>query len=342
MIKSNKKEVFCMDFDISIEECFKELKPHPKFYECSFDNYFPDVSYPSQTALKDLLKEIANPKEIQTRAWYRIFQNIKPKKIHKNIYIDGTYGIGKTHLLSACFNHFQGSKAFLSFMELTYFMNYAGLEKSINLFKQVELLLIDEFDLDDPATTRMVARFIEAVNDGTTIITTSNRLPKELGGGKFDTERFARELGIISELFDQITVEGKSFRLNMASWQAHFSKNTFTKTYSNYKALRDKLLINQDKLIKILCDNHPFRFFVIPKTFDAVFIEDFQVFTALNDALRFAIFIDHCYYYNTKIFFNCDIKKDLFPKEMKETTFERQFLRCESRMDEIGLFFKNF
>ena len=72
------------------------------------------------------------------------------QKKAKNIYIDGTYGIGKTHLLSACFHNFKGSKAFISFLELTYFMNFSGLEKTIEFFKPVDLLLIDEFDLDDP------------------------------------------------------------------------------------------------------------------------------------------------------------------------------------------------
>lgn len=341
MINLNEKDINSIDFDVSIEDCFNGLKPHPKFNSCSFDNYFPDDDYPSQRQLKDLLQNISAPHIAQTRAWYRLFQNIQPKKIHKNIYIDGTYGIGKTHLLSACFNNFQGTKAFLSFMELTYFMNYAGLEKSIDIFKNIEMLFIDEFDLDDPATTRMAARFIEAVNGKTTIITTSNRLPKELGGGRFDTTRFARELGVISELFDQITVEGKSFRINLAKWQGNFSKNTFQETYGDYQSIRNKLLINKDKLIELLCGNHPFRFFVIPKMYDAIFIDKFDAFKGLNDALRFAVFIDHCYYYNTKIFFNGGIKTELFSTDMMETAFERQFLRCESRLDEIGLFFNS-
>ena len=57
----------------------------------------------------------------------------------------------------------------MSFLELTYFMNFSGLEKTIEFFKPVDLLLIDEFDLDDPATTRMAARFIESINNDTTI-----------------------------------------------------------------------------------------------------------------------------------------------------------------------------
>ena len=213
MINYNCKDINTLNFNVSIDDCFSELLPHPKFKDCTFDNYHDDAAYPSQAALKELLRSISNKeKKAKKRSFFSKKQ--KHEKIAKNIYIDGTYGIGKTHLLSACFHNFKGSKAFMSFLELTYFMNYSGLEKTIEYFKPIDLLLIDEFDLDDPATTRMAARFIDSINEGTTIITTSNRLPKELGGGKFDTTQFARELGIISNTFDTITVEIKSVRIN--------------------------------------------------------------------------------------------------------------------------------
>ena len=93
--------------------------------------------------------------------------------------------------------------------------------------------------------------------------------------------------------------------------------------------------------METLQNNHPFKFFVIPKTFDAVFITGFKPFTKINDALRFTIFIDHCYYHDTKLFFNGQINENIFPQELMETSFERQFLRCNSRLDELGLFFKD-
>lgn len=339
MINHNYKDINTINFNVSIDECFNELRPHPKFKDCTFDSYHDDKAYPSQAALKEILRNISNTqKKKQKRSFFSKKQ--KENKIAKNIYIDGTYGIGKTHLLAACFHNFKGSKAFMSFLELTYFMNFSGLEKTIEFFKPIDLLLIDEFDLDDPATTRMAARFIESINNNTTIITTSNRLPKELGGGKFDTTQFARELGIISNTFDTITVEGKSFRINLASWQAVYSNKSFNDVLNSYEAKCGILLVDFYDLILKLQENHPFKFFVIPKTFDAVFIKNFKPFTKLNDALRFTIFIDHCYYHDTKLFFDGEITEDIFPKEIMETSFERQFLRCNSRLDELGLFFK--
>ncbi len=352
----NKKNIdlIKLNYDIPVIECFSKLVPHPKFTGCTFDNYKEDMNYPSQLYLKNKLKEIpVNNSKKKPFSIKKIFSG--KKEVTENIYIDGTYGIGKTHLLSALFHFFDDSKAFLSFLELTYFINYYGLDKTIEEFKKVKLLLLDEFDLDDPATTRMMARFISEVNKYTTIVTTSNRLPKELGGTNFDTGAFARELGIIADSFTTIVVEGESFRIKLGKWQASYSDNNFNDVYNNFQtgSITDEVgsiiskidytisKIDYNSLNKILQSNHPFKFFVIPNNVSVIFIENFDGFTKLNDALRFSVFVDHCYYYDTKLFFNKEMdRQTLFPKEIMETTFERQFLRCLSRLDEIAIFFK--
>ena len=123
MINYNYKDINIINFNVSIDECFSELRPHPKFKDCTFDNYHDDDAYPTQAALKELLRSISNKEKIKKRSFFSKKQ--KENKIAKNIYIDGTYGIGKTHLLSACFHNFKGRKAFMSFLELTYFMNFS-------------------------------------------------------------------------------------------------------------------------------------------------------------------------------------------------------------------------
>lgn len=331
-----------LNFNVSADECFSELKPHPKFSSCTFDNYAHDTRYPSQLYLKNILRSITeDSKNIEKKSFFSFLRNKKKNKTHDNLYIDGTYGVGKTHLLSACFNDFNGKKAFMSFLELTYFINFYGLENTIEKFKTLDLLLIDEFDLDDPATTRMAARLIDAVNQDTLIITTSNKLPKELGGGNFDTEMFARELGIIANTFKTIVVEGVSFRINLARWQANYSDKNFHDTME-LKSKSEKILyVDFNELMEALRNNHPFRFFVIPKNYPSIFIENFHTFQKLDDALRFTTFIDHCYYHDTKLFIQAlNISGDIFTTDMMETAFERRFLRCNSRLDEMAVFFK--
>lgn len=334
-------DIKTIDFNVSADDCFNQLKPHPKFSGCTFENYKHDPHYPSQLYLKNILSNItSNLKDTSKKRFFSLFRRNNTVKQHENLYIDGTYGIGKTHLLSACFNAFNGNKAFMSFLELAYFINFYGLENTIEKFKKLDLLLIDEFDLDDPATTRMAARLIEAINNNTIMITTSNRLPKELGGGNFDTERFAKELGIIADAFRTIVVEGVSFRINLAEWQAKFSETCFHDTMIAMEN-ENKLCVSFDDLISVLRNNHPFRFFVVPKSFNKLFVHDFRGFINLDDALRFSSFIDHCYYYDTKLFLlnSGGEKQEIFTEEMMETAFERRFLRCKSRLEEIAVFF---
>lgn len=338
MINDNYKNFNDINFDISINECFQQLIPHPKFKDCTFENYMDDKNYPSQAMLKDRLMEISMSEK--KKAKFSLFKK-KKTKISKNIYIDGKYGIGKTHLLSACFNMFKGTKAFMSFLELTYFINFLGLDKTIEHFKNIDLLLLDEFDLDDPATTRMVARFIDSINEETTIVTTSNRLPRELGGGKFDVTMFEKELGIISKTFDVVTIEGKSFRINLGAWKAIYINEKFDELFKNYESNKHKTITDYSNLIEKLRENHPFKFFVIPKECDAVFIDKFQPIQNINDAIRFAIFIDYCYYHNTKLFFRGSLKDNIFPDEIMNTSFKRLFLRCNSRLDELAVFLNN-
>ncbi len=341
MIQKNEKFINKLNFDISVEECISELKPHPKFDTCTFDNYNCDDNYPSQASLKSTLQNLATTKRVEVKKG--LFSKFKKQTEVKleHYYIDGTYGIGKTHLLSALFHAFNGTKAFLSFTELTYFMNYLGIEKTIETFEKHQLLLIDEFDLDDPATTRMFVRLVNAIKHKTNIVMTSNRLPKELGGGKFDTSQFARELGVIANDFTQLSVEGKSFRLKLTEWKKGFDTSSFEHTYNTIPSTRGVIKTTFDELMASLQSYHPFKFFVIPKDADVIFLDGLDTFTNLNNALRFTMFLDVCYYYDTKLFILSDEDDNIFADEIMDTTFERQFLRCKSRLTELALFYKS-
>lgn len=340
-----------IDFNISIDECFNNLKPHPKFSHCTFENYIPDENYPSQYYIKETLTKKINALSIKKEdkkvkkgffGFLKSTSNESQKNI-QNLYIDGGYGVGKTHLLSASYNTFNGKKAFLSFSELCYFFNYIGLERTAEEFSKLDLLLIDEFELDDPATTRMMAKFFLIINKNTLIITTSNTLPSELGKMKFQVDEFVKEIGIIANSFKTVVVEGLDYRKKNKVINQRNSGKFFLDSFKNYTPeKRSKLIVKYDKLIKVLTENHPFKYFVIPAKCEAIFIEDFQPFLQLNNALRFTHLVDHCYYYNTKLFIKSTVSIDnFFTKEMIESCFSKKFYRCLSRLDELGIFFKN-
>jgi len=340
-----------ISFDVSIEECFVNLRPHPKFSGCTFENYIPDPNYPSQHYIKDTLmnkiSKLNNEKDssITKKGFFGLFkakQINDNKKTLNNLYIDGGYGVGKTHLLSACYNTANVPKAFLSFAELCYFFNYIGLEKTAEEFSRLKLLLLDEFELDDPATTRMMAKFFLLINKNTLIITTSNTLPSDLGKLKFQVDEFAREMGIISGAFKTVVVEGLDYRKRKKILNQRIATKTFLDTFRDYNVEKtSKMLVNFSALIDTLVDNHPFKYFVIPSRCEAIFIDKMTPFDALNNALRFAHLIDHCYYYNTKLFIKSKYGlSDFFKPEILESCFSKKFYRCLSRLDEMAIFFK--
>ncbi|MGE4317852.1 MAG: cell division protein ZapE [Deferribacterales bacterium] len=342
-----------LSFDISVEQCFENLRPHPKFSGCTFDNYIPDERYQSQAQIKQLLQDTLMKMKMfhtapakQSKSLFSFMKKSAPKQDSgkpRNIYIDGSYGIGKTHLLSSCYNICQkGNKAFMSFGEMNYFFHYLGVEKCIEHFSALSLLLIDEFELDDPAMTHIMAKFFREINENTLIITTSNTLPTELGKLRFQTDNFTKQLGEIASTFETVIVEGEDYRKRNKQWMKTVSEDSFLDTFAMYTPeTKPKSKISFDNLIKILESTHPFRYFVIPEAIEAIFIDGLQPFPTLNNALRFNQLVDHCYYYNTKLFIrsSCQLS-DIFPPELIESSFQKKLLRCLSRLDELAIFYR--
>lgn len=335
-----------INFNVSIQDCFQNLQPHPKFSKCSFENYIPDENQPSQYEIKELLMnkivKLNSPVKEVKSSRFSFFKKKKEEPVRlKNIYIDGGYGVGKTHLISAFYNEANCSKAFMSFSEMSYFFNYLGISECIQRFSELELLLIDEFELDDPATTRLIARFFEEINDRTLVITTSNTLPSDLGKMRFQADEFAREMGVIADAFKTVVVEGIDYRTRHQEWKEKVVAEDFYQYFEKYTSFeKQKMMLPYGELMEHLENNHPFRYFVIPESIDALFVENVEPFPLLNSALRFTHLVDQCYYYNTQLFIKSAVSYDeLFSKEMLESCFQKKLLRCLSRLNELSLFF---
>ncbi|PLX69939.1 MAG: cell division protein ZapE [Denitrovibrio sp.] len=346
-----------ISFDISVEDCFENLRPHPKFSHCTFENYIPDENFQTQAEIKERLQNtLEKMRDINvgtsapiSKRKFGLFGKkttaapMADENKPNNLYIDGSYGIGKTHLLSACYNKCQKNKAFLSFGEMNYFFHYLGVENCIQHFSKLNLLLIDEFELDDPAMTHIMAKFFREIDKNTLVVTTSNTLPSDLGKGRIgNIENFGKQLGIISDSFESIMVEGEDYRKKNKKLKKEMSEDNFLDAFGAYTSEgKPKSKIGFESLNTLLEANHPFKYFKIPATIEALFIDGLRPFVQLNNALRFNQLVDVCYYYNTKIFIkgSCDLS-DLFPPELLESSFQKKLLRCLSRLDELAIFYQ--
>ncbi|MEN9742140.1 MAG: cell division protein ZapE, partial [Actinomycetota bacterium] len=70
------------------------------------------------------------------------------KQQGRGIYLDGGFGVGKTHLLAALFHEFKGKSAYASFVEYTNLVGALGFEQTVQALSKFNLICIDEFELD--------------------------------------------------------------------------------------------------------------------------------------------------------------------------------------------------
>ena len=82
------------------------------------------------------------------------------------VYLDGGFGVGKTHLLASTYYTLAaadaGPAAFATFGELTQLAGVFGFVECIDLLADYVVVCIDEFELDDPGNTTLISRLLSA------------------------------------------------------------------------------------------------------------------------------------------------------------------------------------
>ena len=80
------------------------------------------------------------------------------------VYLDGGFGVGKTHLLASTYYRLAaasaGPAAFATFGELTQLAGVFGFVECIDLLAEYVVVCIDEFELDDPGNTTLISRLL--------------------------------------------------------------------------------------------------------------------------------------------------------------------------------------
>ncbi len=319
---------------ISGTEMVAALVPPPQFASATFDSYRADDAYPSQQEAKVTLMAFCGMAPAAERGGF--FRRAKKApEVKPGVYLDGGFGVGKTHLLASVYHAMPARrKYFGSFIEYTALVGALGYKNTVDLFRGADLLCIDEFELDDPGDTMVMTRLLaELVSSGTRLAATSNTPPNALGEGRFAAQDFLREIHAMSASFQTLRIDGTDFRQRAVDGHAAVLTPTEYETAMTDAAASG--LVSDDSfsaLVAHLATVHPSRYIRLIEGLTLVGLRDVVAFTDQSAALRFVAFIDRVYDAQLPIRATGDSLDLVFPDEMLAGGYRKKYLRAVSRL----------
>ncbi len=318
-------------------EIVASLAPPPQFANASFDNYRPDDDYPSQAAAVEALRAFIQSADSGPKKGGGRFGRRKPAAPARKpgVYLDGGFGVGKTHLLAALWHASEGPKYFGTFIEYTALIGALGYAQTVTQLTGSALICIDEFELDDPGDTMMMTRLLgELVASGTRVAATSNTPPNALGEGRFAASDFLREIHAMADNFETLRIDGLDYRRRGIDGQAvAYLPDTLHQTVADLReAGRTVTLDTFAGLIDHLATVHPSRYIKLIDGVDAIALTGVTQLHDQMQALRLVAFIDRAYDAELPVLAQGTPLNEAFDDEMLGGGYRKKYLRCVSRM----------
>ncbi|MCR2792700.1 cell division protein ZapE [Microbacterium sp. zg.Y625] len=316
------------------DEMVASLIPPPQFDDATFETYRADDTYPSQQEAKELLAAFAGGGAPAARGGF--FRRAKKTpELKPGVYLDGGFGVGKTHLLAAIYHALPARrKYFGSFIEYTALVGALGYQKTVELFRGADLLCIDEFELDDPGDTMVMTRLLgELVASGTRLAATSNTPPNALGEGRFAAQDFLREIHAMSASFQTLRIDGTDYRQRSVDGHAVVLDET-----EYQRALEDAAAagtVSDDDfsaVIAHLATVHPSRYIRLIEGLQAVGLRGVTRLEDQSAALRFVAFVDRAYDAELPIRATGVALDQVFGDEMLTGGYRKKYQRAISRL----------
>jgi cell division protein ZapE len=306
------------------------MVPPPRFDGARFETYVPDATQPSQALAVTTLREFAQTLEPVKKRFGR-----KPEPQPPGVYLDGGFGVGKTHLVTSLWHVAPAPRAYCTFVELTHLVGALGFARTVEALSHHRLLAIDEFELDDPGDTVLVSTLLgRLVDAGVKVAATSNTLPDALGEGRFATSDFLREIQGLSAHFRPVRVDGEDYRhrglptppepltdeeLRRRAEDARFP------SYDGFEAL-----------LEHLARLHPSRYGALLDGLDLVCLERVLPVIDQATALRLVVLVDRLYDRDLPVATSGIPLDGLFPAELLSGGYRKKYLRCISRLTALA------
>jgi len=308
------------------DEIVAHLVPPRQFTDATLDSYRPDANYPSQADAVAAIREFVG-------SWKPggLFSRRRTSTL-PGIYLDGGFGVGKTHLLAALWREAGGRKYFGTFLEYTSLVGALGYQSAFQLLKGASLICIDEFELDDPGDTRIMSRLLgELAATGSRIAATSNTPPNALGEGRFAAQDFLREIDALSAQFLTLRIDGLDYRRR--DLEGHAVTTPAAELESAAGKFSGAITVDRfDDVLAHLAKVHPSKYVKLVDGLDAVAFTDVHVLSNQTDALRLVAFVDRLYDAQVPILASGTTLDQIFPDEMLAGGYRKKYLRAVSRM----------
>ncbi len=308
------------------------LSPSARFQDVRFGTYRPNPEFPSQAAARGQLEAFLEGLR-ERPGGLRLFRRRRPEG--RGLYLDGGFGVGKTHLLASAYHAAQGQRALMSFQDLMYLIGALGMTRAVDTFRGHDLLLIDEFELDDPGNTHMANTFLgQLMPGGTSVVATSNTEPGALGQGRFNAGDFQRQIQGIAERFETQRIDGPDFRQRGTRPEGVLTADE----YAAWQTLQDHAtlaVVTHRDLNRHLLEVHPSRFAGLLQGVGAVGVAALVPMDDQNIALRFVHFIDKLYDLGLRAAFTGTPLNTLFSETYRHGAYAKKYSRCLSRLSEL-------
>ncbi|WP_405984463.1 cell division protein ZapE [Streptomyces sp. NBC_00872] len=330
-----------------------DMVPPPRFDSVRFDTYVPDPGQPSQSQAVAALSTFAaglggahgpggggsGPGAGSGSGMRRWFAR-KPAAPTgpRGVYLDGGYGVGKTHLLASLWHATPApaeEKAFGTFVELTNLVGALGFQQTVETLGGHRLLCIDEFELDDPGDTVLISSLLRRlVDSGVALAATSNTLPGKLGEGRFAAADFLREIQGLAARFRPLRIDGEDYRhRGLPEAPAPYSDDQVTRAaYATEGASLDDFPGLLDHLAKV----HPSRYGALTDGVRAVCLTDVTPVPDQSTALRLVVLADRLYDREIPVLASGLPFDRLFSEEMLNGGYRKKYFRAISRLTALA------
>lgn len=327
--------------ELSPDEMVDAMAPPPRFDAVRFETYEPNPEEPTQaeavTACREFADRVAKSSGKSGRGRLRSLfgRGGRSGDEQPGLYLDGGFGVGKTHLLASTWHAVPGPKSYGTFVELTNLVGALGFSETVRRLSEHRLLAIDEFELDDPGDTMLVTQLVGKLTDaGVRVAATSNTLPDKLGEGRFAAADFLREIHAMSSRFSVVRVDGPDYRhRGMPDAPDPMGDDELARVAAGTEGAT---LDDFDELCDYLAGLHPSKYGRLVEDVSTVHLRGVRAAPDQDVGLRLVALADRLYDRAVPVRASGQALSAMFTEEMLAGGYRKKYLRAQSRLTALS------